>query len=108
MSAHLLKFLNGRKWDNATNDLTTDLEHIESALNARPLRGGQAQLVGGTVLVPTRDIRATSVVFLQRKVSSGTLGTLSYTQVNNESLTINSSSTTDTSIVNWLIFDVAF
>lgn len=62
---------------------------------------GSAVLVGGTVTVANTAIGTNSLVFLSRSTTGGTVGHLSYTKIDATSLTINSSSATDTSTINW-------
>jgi hypothetical protein len=68
-------------------------------------RLGVATLAGGTVTVANTSVTATSRVFLTRATAGGTLGQLSYTLVAGTSLTINSSSGSETSTVNWMIVE---
>jgi hypothetical protein len=69
------------------------------------LVAGQATLVGGTKLVNTTKVSASSIVMLTHATIGGTPGFLSYTVVAGTSFTINSSSGTDTSVVNYWIID---
>lgn len=66
---------------------------------------GTAILVGGTVTVNTTAMTATAILCLHRKTAGGTIGDLTYTQVNGTSFTINSASATDTSTVVWHIIE---
>jgi hypothetical protein len=67
---------------------------------------GQAVLVGGTVTVSTTAVTANSRIFLTIAVAGGVLGILSVgTLTAATSFVINSSSASDTSTVNWLIFE---
>lgn len=70
-----------------------------------PKRIGSAVLVAGTVTVFTSSVKSTSLIFFTVKTVGGTPGTLSSTVVDSTSFTINSSSGTDTSTVNWLIWE---
>lgn len=65
-------------------------------------------LVAGTVTVNTNKIATNSVIFLTRNTPSGTLGELSVPSasiVDGVSFTINSSSATETSTINWFIIN---
>ena len=66
---------------------------------------GNAELVAGIVTVSTTEVSADSHIFLSRKATGGTVGTLSYTIAPGTSFTIISSSSSDTSTVSWLIVD---
>lgn len=68
-------------------------------------RMGAAVLVGGTVTVTNRIVTANSRIFLTRSTTGGTVGHLSYTISAGTSFTINSSSGTDTSTINWMIIE---
>jgi hypothetical protein len=68
---------------------------------------GQSTLAAGTVAVSNTSVSANSRIFLSRATTGGTAGHLSYTSIANTSFTINSSSATDTSVINWLIIDAA-
>lgn len=69
---------------------------------------GRATLVGGTVVVPTTSVSATSEVFLTCQVPGGTPGFLRIsTRTAGTSFTILSSSGTDTSVVGWFIVEPA-
>lgn len=72
-----------------------------------PAAIGSAVLVAGTVTVnrPVMVGAGFSRVFLSRRTVGGTPGFLSYTQVAGTSFTINSTSPTDTSTVEWAVFD---
>lgn len=67
---------------------------------------GQATLVAGTVTVANTSVTANSLIWLTVKTIGGTAGNHSYTITAGTSFTINSSLTTDTSIINWLIIDM--
>jgi hypothetical protein len=66
---------------------------------------GQATLVAGTVTVSTTSVTASSLIYLTVATSGGTRGFLSYTLIAGTSFTINSTSSTDTSVVNWWIIN---
>ncbi len=68
------------------------------------LRIGSATLVGGTVTVSNPYINSSSIIIISRKTTGGTLGYLSIGSQTNGSFIINSSSSTDTSVVNYLFF----
>jgi hypothetical protein len=68
---------------------------------------GTATLAAGTVTVANTSVTASSVIFLSRATTGGTTGQLSYTITAGTSFTINSSSNTETSTVNWLIAEPA-
>lgn len=74
--------------------------NIRSGSNARI---GSAVLVAGTVTVANTSVNATTLIFLSRSTTGGTVGHLSYTVINGTSFTINSSSATDTSTINYLL-----
>lgn len=66
---------------------------------------GSATLSAGTVTVSNPYVQPTSTIILSRKSIGGTAGYLSVgTVVAGVSFIINSSSATDTSVVNYLIF----
>lgn len=67
-------------------------------------RIGSATLVAGTVTVTNPYVTTNSTIIISRKTSSGTLGYLSISTQSSGSFTIISSSATDTSVVNYLIF----
>jgi hypothetical protein len=75
---------------------------IKEGSNARM---GTATLVGGTIAVSNTSVTASTRVFISRSTTGGTEGTLSTTQINATSFTVNSSSGTDTSTVNWLLIE---
>jgi len=64
---------------------------------------GQVTLVAGTVTVSTTSVTASSLIFLTISTIGGTPGFHSSTIVAGTSFTINSTSSTDTSIINWWI-----
>jgi hypothetical protein len=68
---------------------------------------GNVTLVGGTVTVSTTVVTANSRIFLSRATPGGTPGFLSYTKTAGTSFTINSSSSSDTSSVDWMIVEPA-
>ncbi|MFI1485759.1 right-handed parallel beta-helix repeat-containing protein [Streptomyces sp. NPDC020747] len=68
---------------------------------------GSSTLVGGTVTVLNTSVTANSHIFIQRRVAGGTLGNITYTRSAGVSFTINSSSGTDTSTVDWHIVEPA-
>lgn len=70
-------------------------------------RMGQATLVGGKVTVANTTVTANTRIYLSRATAGGGLGELSYTIVAGTSFTINSSSVTDTSVINWLLIEKA-
>jgi hypothetical protein len=66
---------------------------------------GSATLAGGTITVSNANVSATSKIFLTRtSVGSGTPGFLYISAQSAGSFTINSSSATDNSVVNYIIF----
>lgn len=75
---------------------------IKSGANARI---GTATLVGGTVTVANTSVGANTKIFLSRATTGGTAGHLSYTTTAATSFTINSSSGTDTSTIDWLLVE---
>jgi hypothetical protein len=74
--------------------------NLRSGTNSRV---GSAVLVAGTVTVANTSVTAATLAFLSRSVAGGALGHLSYTVVAGTSITINSSSATDTSTINYLL-----
>lgn len=68
---------------------------------------GVATLVGGTVTVNNTRVTANSRIFLTVQAPGGTQGFLSHTISAATSFTVNSTSGTDTSTVNWLIIEPA-
>jgi hypothetical protein len=75
---------------------------IKEGSNARM---GVATLVGGTIAVANTSVTANTRVFISRSTTGGTEGTLSTTQIASTSFTVNSTSGTDTSTVNWLLIE---
>lgn len=73
----------------------------------KEVRAGAATLVAGAVTVGNTSVTTGTLIFLTRSVTGGTLGHLSYTISAGTSFTINSSSATDTSTVNWLLIEPA-
>lgn len=69
-------------------------------------RAGTATLVGGTVTIPNVTISNLTHVKLQRKTAGGTTGDLTYTKSVGVNFTINSDSASDTSEVEWMLFEV--
>lgn len=68
---------------------------------------GVATLASGTVTVANTSVTTNSRIFIQRRVSGGTIGHLTYTKSSGTSFTIASSSATDTSTVDWMIIEPA-
>jgi hypothetical protein len=68
-------------------------------------RMGVATLVGGTIAVANTSVTANTRIFVSRSTTGGTVGHLSTTQIASTSFTVNSSSGTDTSTVNWLLIE---
>lgn len=66
---------------------------------------GQATLVAGTVTIPNTSVTANSRIFLSVSTTGGTQGILSYTKVAGASFTINSTSVSETSTVDWFIVE---
>jgi len=112
VSANVMAFGNGTQ-GNVTAELRAG--HIKSMVVGRGFfvaegsnaRMGRATLVGGTILVSNTAVSANTRIFLSVFTAGGTQGHLSYTQVNATSFTINSTSATDTSIINWLIMEAS-
>ncbi|MDT7847184.1 right-handed parallel beta-helix repeat-containing protein [Streptomyces justiciae] len=77
---------------------------IKEGTNARM---GVATLAAGTVTIPNTSVTANSRILIQRRVAGGTLGNLTYTKSAGVSFTINSTSNTETSTVDWVIFESA-
>jgi hypothetical protein len=74
--------------------------NLRSGTNSRV---GSAVLVAGTVTIANTSVTTATLAFLSRSVAGGALGHLSYTVVAGTSITINSSSVTDTSTINYLL-----
>jgi hypothetical protein len=100
----LIKYLDS-PWEASRADLRTDLETIENAFNNRQTLAGQVLLVGGTALIETADIQPGRLIWLSHAIIIGSPGFLSYSQIDGVSFRIISTSATDASYVNWLIFD---
>lgn len=64
---------------------------------------GTVTLVAGTKVVANANIGTTSRMFFQRHTAGGTVGDITYTQIDFTSFTVNSSSALDTSTLNWMI-----
>jgi hypothetical protein len=75
---------------------------VKEGSNARM---GTATLVGGTIAVANTSVTANTRIFISRSTTGGTEGTLSTTQIASTSFTVNSTSGTDTSTVNWLLIE---
>jgi hypothetical protein len=84
-------------------EVAIDLDQSDRGHLRIPSQIGEAVLVAGTVTVTRADIAATTRIFLSRRVAGGTLGNLTYTITAGVSFTINSSSATDTSTVEWML-----
>jgi hypothetical protein len=74
----------------------------KSGANAR---AGNATLVNGTVTVANTGVTANTLVMLSCKTPGGTLGFLSYEVTAGTSFTINSSSSTDGSVVSYQLIE---
>ena len=77
---------------------------VKEGSNARM---GNSTLVGGAVTVSNTSVTANTRIFLSRATTGGTTGDLSYTKSAATSFTINSSSGTDTSTVDWFLVEPA-
>jgi hypothetical protein len=64
-----------------------------------------ATLAAGTVTVSNTSVTANSIILIQHKTSGGTVGTYSYSVTPGTSFTITSSSSTDTSVVGYVIIN---
>lgn len=84
--------------------LFPDATTMTSAANLTP-RVGARSLAAGTVTVSDVSITDYTQVFLTRKAEAGTVGELSYVLDPGVGFTINSSSATDTSRVNYLLLE---
>jgi hypothetical protein len=69
-------------------------------------RAGNATLVGGTVTVTNITVTANTLVITSRKTAGGTLGFLTYTLSSGSSFTITSTSSTDTSVVTYMLVEL--
>lgn len=79
---------------------------IKSGTNAKA--GTTAAMTAGTIAVTTTAVTANSVIVLSQKTIGGTPGALFVSAVTAGSgFTIKSTSSTDTSTVNWIILDTA-
>lgn len=85
-------------------DVTGKGLKVKEGSNARM---GTATLVAGTVTVSNTSVTANTRIVLTRSTAGGTVGHLSYTISAGASFTINSSSASDTSTVNWLLAEPA-
>ncbi|MFE6282425.1 glycosyl hydrolase family 28-related protein [Streptomyces sp. NPDC057877] len=77
---------------------------IAEGANARM---GVATLAAGTVTVANTSVTATTRILLQRQAAGGAVGDLTYTRNAGVGFTINSASGTDTSTVEWVMFEPA-
>ncbi len=126
--------MNYQEMEDQVNQNTDDIQSIQEAIDESNLVGGigglslpldpdvatilddetasyfsdkigSATLVAGTVTVSNPYVTSTSTIFLSRKTIGGTAGYLSIGTISDGvSFVINSSSATDTSVVNYLIF----
>jgi len=87
---------------DALGTLSAQGVKIKTATNGRI---GSAVLAGGTNTVTNTSVTANTKIFMTRSTTGGTAGHLSYTVSANTSFTINSSSGTDTSTINWLLVE---
>lgn len=89
---------------NTNNLLLTNKLSISTGSNKTV---GTATLVAGSITVNNTSVTSSSLIFVSRTTSAGTIGHLSCpiaSIVNNTSFVINSSSATDTSTINyWII-----
>lgn len=99
------------KWSTYAN--TADAINIGSAGGGIAIkeganaRMGVATLVAGTVTVANTSVTANTRIATFRQAAGGVLGHLSATKVNGTSLTVTSSSNTDTSVVVWVLLEPA-
>lgn len=96
--------------DRWTIDTSGNLVGVTAGIGLKVKEGsnarmGAATLVAGTVTVNNTSVTANTRIFLSRSTTGGTTGDLSYTISASTSFTINSSSATDTSTVNWLLIE---
>jgi hypothetical protein len=82
--------------------------NVQQVLNDNTLsylqgRVGTVTLSGGTATVNNPLVGQNSIIIISRKTSGGTLGYLYISSQSNGSFTITSSSSSDTSTVNYLI-----
>lgn len=68
-------------------------------------RAGNATLVGGTVTISMTSATANTVVLVSRKTAGGTTGDLRYSVTAGASITITSSSASDTSVVSYFAIE---
>jgi hypothetical protein len=81
---------------------------VQQVLNDNTLsylqgRAGTATLSGGTVTVNNPLVGPNSIIIISRKTAGGTLGYLYISAQSNGSFAITSSSSSDTSTINYLI-----
>lgn len=92
------------EWNGGNSSQKLGVRTPESGTTAKQ---GRATLVAGTVTIPNTGVNANSKIIYARALAGGTLGHLSTTRVNGTSFTILSSSASDTSVVEWEIFEPA-
>ena len=76
---------------------------IKEGSNAR--MGTSAAMTAGSIIIANSSVTANTVIFLSPATTGGTQGALSYVSNPGTGFTINSSSATDTSTVNWLLIE---
>ena len=98
--------------DSSTGDVTVPTGNLKITTAGKGLqietgavtdRLGTSTLVAGTVTVANTSAVTADKLFLSRATTGGTTGHLSYTLSSGTSFTINSTSNTDTSTINWLL-----
>ena len=92
------------KLANGSLDVAAAGQGLQVAEGANA-KQGTAVLVAGTVTVANTSVTVNSKIFLSRSTAGGTLGHLSYTISAGVSFTINSTSATDTSTINYEIME---
>jgi hypothetical protein len=76
---------------------------IKEGANAR--MGTSAAMTAGSIVITNSSVTANTVIFLSPATTGGTQGALSSVPNPGVGFTINSSSATDTSTVNWLLIE---
>lgn len=92
---------------------TVDAQELQKTLNKLKrqicclrARGTSSAMVAGTTTVNTSRVAVDSVILVSHRTAGGTLGHLSIgTIVDGTSFVINSSSNTDTSTIDWVIYN---
>jgi hypothetical protein len=92
---------------NGTGKIVFGLGNLLRFTSGANQVAGETTLVGGTKTIANTVVSATTVIMLSRKTAGGTLGFLTYTLNAGVGFTINSSSATDTSVIEYILYDVS-